>query len=262
MPGKRREVADTARQALAAGYALDPAMLARIGSEPVDIRPWEITIAWAYGLDWRPLPVIQDYTAYTPALDELNADALTAPDGPRFVLRHLAYQSSSIYGIEGRLTTFDGPLEQRRLLCNFVPVATSPIYQLLERGPDRCGPERDLGTVEAAYGEAVPIPRAGPHEAVFARIDGASGEGIERLRAFAYREGLRWIALGDITTRFVPATAPDGLLLRAPTDSDFPKPFALALNAPTIAIGSEGGFATSSPPLELHFFAVPIASLP
>jgi hypothetical protein len=262
VPSERDEAADQARLALAAGYALDPQMLARIGSSPVDVRPWEIGIVWAYGLDWRPLPVIQDYAAYTPQLDELNADALASPDGPRFVLRHLGYESSSLYGLEGRLAPFDAPLEQRELLCGFRATATTPTYQLLERDGDRCGAERNLGTVEAAYGEPVPIPRGHPDEAVFARIDGAGAEGVERLRAFAYREALRSVTLGGITTRFETATAPDGLLLRAPAGADFPRPFALALNATTITIDSEGGFATSEGPLELHFFAVPIASQP
>ncbi len=262
IPSQRHEAADAARAGLVAGYAVDPRMLERIGSAPVDVRPWEIPLVWAYGLNWKPLPVIQDYAAYTPELDRLNADALAAPDGPRFVLRHLGYQLSSLYSLEGRLAMFDAPLEQRGLLCGFRPVLTTSTYQLLERGRDRCGPERDLGTVEAAYGEPVEIPHGGPGEAVFARIDGAGGEGIERLRAFAYEEAMRTVTLGNITTRFETATAPDGLLLRAPADADFPKPFALALNAPTIAIDSRGGFATSDGPLEMHFFAVPIASLP
>jgi hypothetical protein len=258
IPSQRDEAADAARAVLVAGYAVDPQMLERIGSAPVDVRPWEIGLVWAYGLNWQPLPVIQDYAAYTPQLDRLNADALAAPDGPRFVLRHLGYQSS--YSLEGRLAVFDAPLEQRGLLCDFTPAMTTSTYQLLERGRDRCGPERDLGTVEAAFGEPVAIPQGRPGEAVFARIDGAGSQGIERLRSFAYEEALRTVTLGDISTRFETATAPDGLLLRAPAGADFPKPFALALNAPTIAIDSQGGFATSDGPLEMHFFAVPIAS--
>ncbi len=262
IPSERDEVADAARAGLAAGYAVDPQTLERIGSAPVDVRPWEIGLVWAYGLNWRPLPVIQDYAAYTPELDELNADALAGSDGPEFVLRHLGYQGSSLYSLEGRLATFDAPLQQRTLLCTFDPVATSPTYQLLERDGDRCGAERELDTVEAAFGEPVPIPRGDPGEAVFARIEGAGSEGVERLRAFAYREALRSVTLGEITTRFETATAPDGILLRAPAGADFPEPFALALNAPTIEIDSEGGFATSDGPLTIHFVAVPIASLP
>ncbi len=259
VPGERDDAADSARAAMAAAYAVDPRILERIGDQPVDARPWEIGLIWAYGLNWDPLPVIQDYSAYTPELDELNADALADPAGPRFVLRHLGYDNSSLVGIDGRLTTFDSPREARTLLCRFRPVLTTPTNQLLERGDaDRCGPERPLQEVEAEYGEVLTVPRGRPGEAVFARIEGAGGEGIERLRTFAYREALRSVALGPTATRFQTATAPDGILLTAPPDLDLPKPFALALNQPTIAIDSEGGFATSDGPLRVEFYAVPI----
>ena len=145
VPGERHEAADSARAAMAAAYAVDPRILERIGDQPVDARPWEVGLAWAYGLNWDPLPVIQDYAAYTPELDQLNADALADPAGPRFVLRHLGYDNSSLVGIDGRLTTFDSPREARTLLCRFRPVLTTSTYQLLERGEvDRCGPERPL----------------------------------------------------------------------------------------------------------------------
>ena len=258
VPGERHEATDSARAAMAAAYAVDPRILERIGDQPVDARPWEIGLAWAYGLNWDPLPVIQDYAAYTPELDQLNADALAAADGPRFILRHYGFGSPSV-GAEGRYINFDSPQEARELFCRFGAVITSGQYQLLERsGADRCGPERPLETVEADYGEVLTVPRGRPGEAVFARIEGAGGEGIERLRTFAYREALRSITLGPTATRFQTATAPDGILLTARPDVDLPRPFALALNQPTIAIDSEGGFATSDGPLRIEFFALPI----
>lgn len=258
IPGERSVAADAARAGMQAAYAVDPRIIERIGDAPVDARPWEIGLIWAYGLNWRPLPVIQDYSAYTPDLDRLDAEALSAASGPRFVLRHLGYDNSSLIGIDGRLTSFDSPLATRTLLCHFSPVLTTASYQLLERGGDRCGPERPLGTVTAAYGEPVSIPRPATNEAVLARIEGAGGEGIERLRTLAYREALRYVSLDRTQTRFQTATAPDGILLSAPRAADFPAPFGLALDPRTISIDSAGGFATSAPPLRYHFFALPI----
>ncbi len=258
VPSERREARDSARASLLAYYALDLRMLARVDGDPVDARPWEVALVWAYGLDWRPLPVIQDYSAYTPELDRSNAEALASDEGPRFVLRHLGYDNSSLVGIDGRLTTFDAPAEQRILLCRFRAVLTTDRYQLLERAPDRCGAERPLGAVEAGYGEPVTVPRARSDEAVIARIEGAGGQGLERLRTLAYKEAPRTISLDGIRTRFQTATAPDGILLSAPRTADFPAPFALALGPPTIAIDSAGGAATSSGPLRYEFYAVPI----
>jgi hypothetical protein len=260
VPSERDDALESARASLVGGYALDPRILARVGGEPVDALPWEIALPWAYGLDWRPLPVIQDYSAYTPELDRRNADALASEAGPRFVIRHLGFDNSSLVGIDGRLTVFDAPLEQRALLCGFRPLVTTDRYQLLERAADRCGAERPLGEVTADYGEPVAVPKAGSGEAVLVRIAGAGGEGIERLRTLAYKEALRTVALDRLRTRFQTATAPDGILLSVPAGGDFPAPFALGLAPRTIAIGSEGGFATSSGPLRYEFFAVPLAA--
>jgi hypothetical protein len=256
IPSERDEVADRAHDELAAVYAVPPEMLEKIGDAPVDARPWEVGLIWANDLNWRPLPVIQDYAAYTSRLDQLNADALASAAGPQYVLRHLAYNDTALRGLDGRLTTFDAPLEQRTLMCDFRATATSTDYQLLERAGDRCGPERELETVEASYGEVVQVPTAGPGEAVFARVEGAGAEGIEKLRTFLYREAFRSVALETTVARFQTATAGDGILLSLPARADFPKPFAIALDPRTIAIDSEDGFATSDGPLRFEFFAI------
>ncbi len=260
LPGEREDAEAEAKAAMRGAYDVDPRIIERIGDAPVDARPWEVGLVWAYDLNWRPLPVIQDYSAYTPELDGRNADALAAEEGPRFVLRHSGFDGNAVAGIDGRFIPFDSPLVTRELLCGFRPVITAGTYQLLERGRDRCGAPRELGAVTAAYGESIAVPRARPGEAVFARIEGAGPQGIERLRALAYRAAIRVIDLGpSARARLLTANAASGLLLSAPADADFPAPFALAPNIDSFAIDSKGGFATSSGPLEVRFSAVPIA---
>ena len=256
-PGKRGDARDADRAAMQGFYSVDPRIIERIGDSPVDARPWEISLIWAYGLNWRPLPVLQDYQAYTPYLDRLDGDALAADDGPRFILRHYAFNQPYI-GLEGRFEPFNSPLVTRELLCRFHQVLPAQGYQLLERGTDRCGPERELATVSADYGETVQVPEARPNEAVFAAIDGASASGIERLRTLLYRAAVRTIML-DGKPAFLPGrNATDGLLLTAPADSGYDAPWVLAYNPREIAITSEGGVATSEPTLEIRFFAVPL----
>lgn len=257
-PGRRADARDRARAAMQASYGVDPAIIERIGGAPVDVRPWEVGLVWAYGLNWRPLPVIQDYEAYTPYLDRLNADALAGPDGPAYVLRHLAYGDGR-QGIDGRYPPFDAPAETRTMLCGFRPLITSGFYELLGRTANRCGPPRPLGAVTIDYGEAVPVPSAGPREAVFATITGAGTDGLEALRAAAYRGAIRTIELDGTPYRLLPLTAQDGLLLSAPATSDFPAPFALAPGAAKIAVTSEGGLATSGGPVRIEFEAVPVS---
>jgi hypothetical protein len=215
-------------------------------------------VAWAYGLDWRPLPVIQDYQAYTPALDELNADALAAADGPRFLLRHLGYENTPVVSIDGRYTTFDVPQQTLVMLCLFHPVATTGAYQLLERGQNRCGEPRPLGSATASYGETISVPRARPNEAVFAKIDGAAPAGIERLRSFAFRSAIRRIDMRIGRARLAPHNAESGLLMSAPADADFAPPWNVAPQTRSFSIDSDGGPLSSESTLEVEFEAIPI----
>ncbi len=261
VPSQREDAREQSRLAMQLAYQLDPAIVRRIGDEPVDVRPWETGLVWAYGLNWRPLPVTQDYEAYTPYLDERNAAALAADDGPRYVLRHLATGDGRV-GLDGRFTSFDAPAETRTLLCDFHPVVTTASYELLERGPDRCGAPRPVAEMTVDYGEAIHVPRARPGEAMFARIDGAGASGVEALRTLALSAASRFIELDGTSYRLTALTAPDGLLLDAPAGADFPAPFALAPNARTITVRSDGGVATSSGPLRISFEAREVAPLP
>ncbi len=257
-PGDRGDARDESRAALQSLYAVEQPILDRIGEAPIDARPWETALVWAYDLAWRPLPVIQDYQAYTPWLDELDADALAAEDGPQFILRHYGYGDSPVIGLEGRFEPFSSPLVTRTLLCRFRPTVTGDRFQLLVRGEDRCGPPRAVGSVSAEYGEAIRVPAAQSDEAVFATIDGATASGVERVRALLYRAAIRRIRLDEGRAFLAPRNASDGLLLRAPEAAGYQAPWVLALNPGEIAIESDGGFATSSGEVDVEFHAVAV----
>jgi hypothetical protein len=64
-PGYRQGRIDQARANLQAELAVPPGVLAALKGKSVSVEPWEISAAWAYELDWHPLPVIESYTAYT-----------------------------------------------------------------------------------------------------------------------------------------------------------------------------------------------------
>lgn len=66
--------------------ALPAAMRDRIGSQSVDVYPWETSFVWANDLNWRPRPVFQSYTAYTPRLDQMCAEHYRGPRAPKFIL--------------------------------------------------------------------------------------------------------------------------------------------------------------------------------
>jgi hypothetical protein len=258
-PGERERFSSESRRSMRFLYRLDPQTRRIVGRHPVDIAPWEIGVAWAYGLNWRPLPVIQSYTAYTPKLDQLNAAALGGAAAPRLILRQNTAGSAEPKGnsIDGRYLAWDPPAATLAMLCGYRAVHTTEHWQVLTRAQNRCGPPRPLKTVVSETGREVAIPPPPtPHEIVFARIYGVGVGGWESLRSMLYRARERTVTLdGGITWRLVAATAADGLIMRAPAAVDFPKPFRLAPDARTMSVRIEG-----APPrgIQVKFFAQPV----
>jgi hypothetical protein len=242
-PARRDTLIGFGHAAMESSYGLAPQGLAALRGHTVAVEPWEIGAAWAYGLDWRPLPVFQNYSAYTPALDRLNAEAVEDPDGPERLLRHnteVVQPEFPTADLDDRFLGWDPPEQARAVLCNFAPVWEDERWQVLGRVPDRCGPERALGSVSAAAGEAVQVPTPGPGEVVFARIDGAGVSGLERVQTFLFHAASRHAVVNGATRyRLVPETAGDGLLLRAAPGVVEPGPFDPVPEAKTLAI--EGG---------------------
>ncbi|HTW68011.1 MAG TPA: hypothetical protein VME17_25525 [Bryobacteraceae bacterium] len=73
------------RQALHADQ-LPPGFQPYVEGKRVAAYPWEIAMIRANHLHWESLPVLQAYSAYTPALDSLNAGALDSAAGPQAIL--------------------------------------------------------------------------------------------------------------------------------------------------------------------------------
>lgn len=90
-------------------YPLSPEILAMLANHTVDVFPWDVALAYAYGLDWDPRPVFQSYSAYTASLDALNAAHFNSNSSPDYVI--FAAES-----IDGRYPLFDEPATFRSLL--------------------------------------------------------------------------------------------------------------------------------------------------
>jgi hypothetical protein len=259
-PGRREAAMESGRRGMKGTYALEPGALAALRGRTVAVEPWEAAAAWAYRLDWRPLPVFQNYSAYTSTLDRLNSEAVESPGGPERLLRENQQVVDPEFptpDLDNRFPGWDPPEQARAVLCNFAPLYTSERWQVLGRVRDRCDPPRPLGTVEAAAGEAVPVPAPGPNGVVFARIEGAGVSGLERVQTFLFHAASRHAVVnGDTRYRLVPETAGDGLLLRAAPGLVEPGPFDPVPEAKTLAV--EGG----SDQLTYRFYAMSISPAP
>jgi hypothetical protein len=242
-PGRRAEAMESGRQGMQGTYALGPGALRALRGHSVAVEPWEIAAAWAYDLDWRPLPVFQNYSAYTPTLDRLNAEEVEDPGGPERLLRENQLVVDAEFptaDLDDRFGGWDPPEQARAVLCNFTPLWEDERWQVLGRVGDRCSGEREIGSVSAVAGEAVDVPTPGPGEVVFARIHGAGVSGLERIQAFLFHAASRHAVVnGEARYRLVPETAGDGLLLRAAPGIVKPGPFDPIPEARTLAV--EGG---------------------
>lgn len=256
---RRRELTEAGRESLIFTYRLEPETLAALRGHTVAIEPWEIGVAWAYGLDWEPLPVFQNYSAYTARLDQINSEALSDPTGPERILREnvgVVFPEFPTRTIDSRFPGWDPPEQARTALCHFRVVEATERWQVLSRTPDRCGSSRPIGVVEARPGERVRVPVPGRNQVVWARIDGTEVSGLERLMAFAAHARTRHaIVNGDRSYRLIPGTAGDGLMLRSSNGIGGKGAFAQIPQAKTIAVtGVDGN-------LRFSFFAMPVSPL-
>jgi hypothetical protein len=244
-PGRRADLIAAGRAGMKATYRLDAPTRAALRGRAVAIEPWEAGVAWAYELDWDPLPVFQNYSAYTAGLDRLNAEAVESPEGPERILREnplLVLPEFPTQDLDSRFPGWDPPEQQRAVLCNFAPLHTTERWQVLARVPDRCSEPRPAGSAEAGEGETVDVPAPRRGEAVFVRIHGAGIGGLERISTALFHAQVRRLVVnGGQSYRLIPETAGDGLLLRGRGGFAAPGPFSPVPQARTIAVTGAGG---------------------
>jgi hypothetical protein len=259
--GRRDRLIEKGREAEQYVYALEPNALAALRGRTVSIEPWETAVAWAYELDWRPLPIFQNYSAYTSHLDRLNAEAAESPDGPERILREnppFVYNEFPTPDLDGRFAGWDPPEQMRAVFCNFRPLVASVRWEVLGRTADRCGPPRLVETVHGSYDEPIQVPTPGPGEVVYVRIHGAEVGGVERLTNFLLHARVRHILVnGASRYRLVPETAEDGLMVAG--DPALVEPegsYSPIAQAQTIEVEGPGG------DLDFDFYSMKVEPRP
>lgn len=264
-PEWRDGVQDHGRQLLRSRYAVEPSTLSAIGDHPVHIDPWEANVAWAYPeIEWRPVPVLQSFTAYSSALDRINAAALTSPSGPDRILRmdpavSRANRLDVTGGVDGRNPDFESPAYVLAMLCHFVEIHTTERWQVLARVPNRCGPAERLHQVTVAPGQAVSVPEPGDGGSiVVAEVTGLLGP-AQRLQATLLKGGEYWMqADGAPSMRLVPDTAANGLLMSAPANLGYTPRFGFGRDIDSFAIEPWRWFRTG--PVTVTFVRLPMAA--
>jgi hypothetical protein len=121
----------------------------------VDLYSYEQTSLFANGLLYKPRPVIQSYSAYTPCLAEMNAAHLRGPQAAK----HIAF---AVETIDGRFPTLDDGLSWPELLTrydlngavdlgeNFVLLSRAAVPRKFQLTP--------LQNVFARFGQPISLP--------------------------------------------------------------------------------------------------------
>lgn len=231
--GRRREIHEDLAAAI---VATDPpaALLGAVGDRTVAF--WAVSggaYAHAYGLAWRPLPVLEPYFAYTPALDRYAAAMVRSDRAPERILavEHYTAPGPVSLGRAQMESPYYPPLTSRAILCRYREIGQQGSWRLLARGRNRCGAPLELATTTAPFGRKVDVPRSRrPGAALLVKIDGAEPCGLEALEALLVRPAMRFLVLDSRPYRLAPSTAGEGLMLtRVPGRAPAPAPRRIAV---------------------------------
>lgn len=209
----------------------------------VAIYPDQIALVWAYRLDWRPLPVLQSYSAYTPWLDRLDANYLASSYGPQRIIIQAGTSD-----VDDRFLSFDEPYATMAIFCRYRPLLLSKDYGIFARASDRCSARHKLKTVTARWGQTVHVP-APPtaRSLVLAVVTGTRPSGSESIEGALLKPTEREVTLnGYGPLRLVAAVTADGLPMTAAPGVDYRWPYTVTPLASRIAISQKRANQPSS----------------
>jgi hypothetical protein len=111
------------------GFKLSPDLLQVIGSNSIDIYPYNNEYAFANRLNYKYRPLFQNYMTLTPKLDSMNQAFFESADRPQFVLWTAGIACSSadcdpFEAFDGKYSLNEDPLTTSAILLNYHVVKT------------------------------------------------------------------------------------------------------------------------------------------
>lgn len=193
---------------LASQYQITDELRGELGTQETIVDPWDISALAATDAVWHPLPVLQAFMAYTPELDDINAENLIS--APRQVLR------SSPYGaIDGRFGYWESPRYQRVLYCGYGVVFETTVWQILRPSPgQRCGSPEPAGSSDAEAGEPIAVPRR--EGAITLATITPTTSALGWVADIALKPAETWVTYGSSTWRLAENPSAAELMLNGP----------------------------------------------
>jgi hypothetical protein len=227
-------------------YAIAPTLVNALRGRSVDVEPWGASIAWAYGFDWHPEPLLESYAAYDRALDEFAAAAVAGSGAERIV------QPATWASIDGQKAAWQAPSLVLAELCNYRQLARRGRYEILRRDAGRCGSPNRLETFRVQPGQWVAVPRAAPGRIVYASLHIETGT-ANQVRSLLYKPRTVSIEAPARVYKLVPGTAADRLVMHLPPQRGFPR-LGSEVDVNRFRVDGIAGAAT------VTFFSMPVRS--
>ena len=194
--------------------ARNPALKAAIGRSTVDLLTFEQGLIFLNGLNYQPRPVLQSYSAYTPALVTANARFFQSERAPEFVIVRLKT-------VDGRYPGQDDALALAEFARSYDVAQEGGAFTLLRRkSPAPAARELarvSLGQPVPYFGREIAVPDGRGHP-VWIEID-FRPTWLGRLRAFFYHAmppvmTVRLKSEGEEGFRIIPTTSLEGFFLQ------------------------------------------------
>jgi hypothetical protein len=217
-PTQRQVELDERRRSQAEKWSL-PGVAAIVGDATLDQLSCDQAVVLLNGFNYRPRPVFQSYTAYTPALLRLNADFFRSSAAPEYVLCSLA-------PVDDRLGGMEDDLALREILRRYYPVLRERQFVLLQRlpaGEEPATPEPEIVCRRTIhFGEVVNLDSLPGHYLMLALRVSPSIHG-QAWGALFKRDVLRLefhkASGAPLRRRLVPALAQEGFLVNPLVDT-------------------------------------------
>ncbi|APW41544.1 hypothetical protein [Rhodoferax saidenbachensis] len=130
---------------------------------PVDVFPFEFSLAYASGLPIATRPAFQSYFATSRYMTERNAEFLASPQAPRSVI-------FSIVPMDGRYAALEDPLTVGAYRRYYQVDRQKPDALLLTRRAHPLTQSQSCWHMQADVNQPLPVPAIRPDQAVWAHI--------------------------------------------------------------------------------------------
>lgn len=173
-------------------------------NKTVDIIPWEISIPYAYELNWHPRPIFQQTT--TSNQDNINSKFFETKTSPQFVI----YEKIAI---DKRFPIFEDPASLRNLICNYNIIKYEKPFLIFEKNEKNlCKKETIISKQEIRFNETVFVPHSNLGY-TFAKIN-VEQNWLGKLSSYLYKPPQIFIKLNEEEVyRFTYPLASNGILL-------------------------------------------------